>query len=931
MESSELTFGPFRLVPERRQLLEGEAPVRLGRRALSILIALAERAGTLVSKEELTALAWPDVSVEEGSLRVHIAALRKVLGDGQAGRRYIENVPGRGYRLVAVVERQTRAPSSSPPPIISEPLWEFPALLVRVVGRGAFVEALLERVAERRFATIVAPGGMGKTTVALVAAERSAHSYEHGARFVDLASLTEPSLAASALASALAPATGVALRPAQIHHFLSDKRMLLVFDNCEHVASAVAPLIEGVLRAAPGVHVIATSREALRAEGESILRLPSLEMPASSTTPSAKTALTFAAVQLFVQHASTGVEEFLLSDSEAPIVVELCRRLDGNPLAIELAASGAGIVGVGELAAKLVAALSLDPGGRRTAPARQRTLHATLDWSHETLSEPERVLLRRLSVFRGNFVLESTTAVAVGAPLESNDVLEAALGLLDKSLLVADASGDQVLYRFLETTHAYAAEKLVAAGEHAALARRHAEYHRDLFERAEQELQPQAAWHRLHGWRTDEVRAALDWSLGPNGDAKLGVALAASTIPLWFQACLLDEYRAYVERALEVGRETSSLDPQRETHLTLALGHLLLHTSGLSRESLALIEHALELCEGLGARLRMRALWSAWFFQMAFADYRAALRYAEAFGRLCCAASDPAANAAYDRMMSLTRHYLGQPQLARAHFERVLREPVNVPMGPYTAASHVDLSVSMRATLACTLWLQGFPKQALELAAESVERAEQLHSSTSLCHALVYGACPVAFWTGSHALAMRWVSLLVSEAKRASLLYWSAWGCKFEAALSLCEQTGLLGLERPPASVAINQAEVFGTLHEELLDAATIERAETGAIEWCVAEIIRARGSLLLRQAGEGSQAEAEALFSASLERARAQGMLSWELRAATSLARLWLGQGRVGDASDVLAPVLQRFDEGFETADLVEARRLLSALAPTQ
>jgi len=268
-----ISFGPFRLVPSQQLLLEDGKPVRLGSRALDILIALAERPNELVSKEDLIARVWPDTFVEEGNLRVHIATLRRALGDGQAGKRYVANIPGRGYRFVAPISLSTEQASQAPPPSAAARTYELPAPPTRMLGRDDIVNSLISQLPQRRFITLVGPGGIGKTTVALAVADRSTASYPDGVRFVDLAPLTDPLLVPSALAFVL----GLAIRSDSpipgLVALLRDKKMLLVLDSCEHVIDAAASLAEQVLRGAPGVHILTTSREALRAQGERVQRL----------------------------------------------------------------------------------------------------------------------------------------------------------------------------------------------------------------------------------------------------------------------------------------------------------------------------------------------------------------------------------------------------------------------------------------------------------------------------------------------------------------------------------------------------------------------------------------------------------------------------------------------------------------------------------
>jgi predicted ATPase/DNA-binding winged helix-turn-helix (wHTH) protein len=931
MAAQALTFGTFRLVPAQHALYDGDRPVRLGNRALDILITLVQRAGELVTKDELLSLVWADAAVEEGNLRVHVAALRKVLGDGQAGARYIGNVPGQGYRFTAAVE-QDRAPAlaSASPPSFGR-AQELPAPLVRMVGRDAAADAIFEQLAQRRLVSIVAPGGMGKTTVAKAVAEHFALSQEHGARFVDLASLAGPEVLPAAVASVLSlPATQEA-RVAQIHGYLSDKHMLLVFDNCEHLVDAAATLAEGILKAAPNVRVLVTSREPLGAQGEWISRLPSLKVPAAGAALSAAAALEHSAVQLFVERAAASADAFELSDLDAPIVAEICRRLDGNPLAIELAASRAAVFGVRDLAGRLDAQFSLLMKGRRTALPRHRTLSATLDWSCETLSETELIVLRRLAPFRASFSLESAVEVVKDLTLDVNDALDAVIGLTSKSLLVADASGEEVRYRLLEVTREYAASKLLASGERAALIRRHAEHYRDLLDNAERQLHSQSPdqWFSRYWWRIDDVRAALGWAFGPDGDVAVGVALTVSSIPLWFRACLMDEYRAHLEVALARVQAESPASPARELRLSVALGHLLLHTMGPTPEVVRLVERALELSVGLDARICMHAVWAMWLLEIGRADYAAALTLAERFGRLCASTSELPCSPLYDRMMALPLHFMGEHAAARVHAERVLRKPVTELRLAYNAMSHVDQQVSMQILLARIFWMQGFPERALSMVQECVARAFSIGHPTSICHALALGACPVALWSGKMDLARHWIDTLVSEATQHSLGYWRSWGRGLDWVLGLTED-GAQGVQPRMAPDGLIfgafQLDMLATAHPALADAETVARAARGDVGWCEPEVKRAHAMAILMSDEPDRAATAEALLLDSLAVARRQGALSWELRTALSWAELRRQQGQAAEGRRLVSSLLDRFSEGFETQDLRRAKALLAA-----
>jgi DNA-binding winged helix-turn-helix (wHTH) protein len=384
-EAEVFQFGPFRLLASERLLLNKGEPVALGGRALDILIALLERAGEVVSHTELVKRTWPGVIVEESSLRVHVAALRKALGEGRAGARFISNVSGRGYCFVEPVER-SRQPGSVAAPAERAERGILPARLERMVGRNETVDALRSEIISRRFVSIVGPGGVGKTTVAVAVAHLMALDFRDSICFVDFSSLRDGALVVSAAASAIGCLEQVRDSLPRLLAFLSDKHMLLVLDSCEHVVESVAALTEQLFRETSCVHILATTREALRAEGENIRPLKSLDTPSESSELTAAKVLESPAAQLFMNRATAGGYQQELADEEAVLVADICRKLNGMPLAIELTASRTGTYGIGGLARLIGGRLMLLWQGRRGVP-RHQTLQAMLDWSYDLLSE----------------------------------------------------------------------------------------------------------------------------------------------------------------------------------------------------------------------------------------------------------------------------------------------------------------------------------------------------------------------------------------------------------------------------------------------------------------------------------------------------------------------------------------------------------------
>ena len=344
--------------------------------------------------------------------------------------------------------------------------------------------------------------------------------------------------------------------------------------------------------------MIATSREPLRAEGEWVYPVPPLAVPPEGS-PDSEDPLRYGAVRLFVERARAAAPHFSHDARVAAAIAGICRRLDGIPLAIELAAARAATLGIEGVAARLDNRFRLLAGGHRTAMPRQQTLRATLDWSYELLTEPERVVFRRLAIFAGGFTLQAARAVAADDEIAASDVVDCIANLVGKSLVTADAGGAMIRYRLLETTRAYGLEKLLEAGEFDATARRHAGRYLDLFEgaEAETETRPTDEWLADYAPEIDNVRAALDWAFSPNGDSSIGVALTIASVPLWVQLSLMEECRERVERALAGIGPGSSPPQHREMQLCAALGASLMYTKGPVPETGAAWTRALELAE----------------------------------------------------------------------------------------------------------------------------------------------------------------------------------------------------------------------------------------------------------------------------------------------------------------------------------------------
>jgi predicted ATPase/DNA-binding winged helix-turn-helix (wHTH) protein len=950
MDEETFAFGSFRLIPAQRMLLEDGKPLRLGSRALDILVTLVEGAGETIRKDRLIARTWPDTVVDEGALRVHVAALRKALGDGRAGKRYIANNPGRGYSFVAPVAREQQQPATAPPDraVVGDNL---PAPLTRIVGRDGIIAALTTQLARRRFLTIVGPGGIGKTTVAIAIAETVRASYRDGVWFVGLASLADPDLVPSALGAVL----GISLPGVNpvfgLTAWLRDKHALIVLDSCEHVIGAAAALAEAVLKSASHIHILATTREPLRAEGEWLHRLAALEIPPDSADLTTGDALRYSAVQLFDDRARATVDGFVFDDADVYAVLEICRRLDGVPLALELAAARVDAFGVRDLATRLDDRFAVLTKGRRTALPRHQTLRAAIDWSYDLLPQIEQVVFRRLAVFRGSFTMEAAVAVAADERITAAGVIEGVANLAEKSLATTDISGDITYHRLLDTTRSYALDKMTDRGEAEQVARRHAEFFRDLIAPAVpgSQLQPAIEDVARYGREIDNVRAALDWAFSPVGDPSIGAVLTAAYVPVWLNFALMAECTERTERALDSLEPDLNLSARLRMQLHIALGDALLHSAGFVERTGMVLAEALETAERLDDVVsQLRALWAMWSYRFNIGDNRAAQPLAQRFSHLARDAGDRADVLVGDRLIGTTMHYSGSQSQARYHLQRVLDLYVAPSDQRHTMWFHHDQRVMARTALARVLSLQGSLDQAIQNAQTSLEDTQARDHILSMCYALGDAVCPIALMTGDLAAAERSVAMLNDIVTKHGVTVYKSLGphlggellirrgefaagsIVLRAALGRLSTTGgvkrrnswFLGVLAEGLAGAEQLTEALATIDEALA------QADRSGQHWCIAELHRVKGELLLQEAGDQSIPAAEDCFQRALGIAQEQGALFWELRAVLSLARWRIRQDRQEIARQILAPVYDRFTEGFETADLKQAKALLEQLA---
>jgi len=885
------------------------------------------------------AAAWPGIFLHDSNLKVNMSGLRRSLGDTQIEPVYIATVARRGYKFIADVQTSIAAIEYDPAP--AEPVsLSRPPLLRGIVGREADMADIADLLIRERHVTLAGAGGVGKTTVAVAAAQAFASQCRDGTCFVDLATISDPTLFGAALVTAL----GIRGNPdnslGAVLDYLRARQKLIILDNCEHVLPAATIFAGRFIADTSPSKLLATSREPLGTATEHVVRLGSLASPRSVDTLTVDQAIRFPAVQLFVRRAVEW-SDYHFVDADCEAVAAICHSLDGLPLAIELAAAQIGTYSPHELVAMLDQNLGFRAPSAEGAPPRHETLMATIDWSFKLLSQKESMLFGLLSVFSATFEVEDAVFVAEAAGLTPVDVVTGLGSLVAKSLVSAEARGPSLSYRLLDSTRRYAAERRQADPACGQALRRHAQRVLALFEQSEEEWnwREPADWTQRYLGRIADLRAALSWAFGEEGDPVLGIRLTVAAITLWSETSILSEAQARLEAALALAK-TTECDDLSKAKLACALGWSLFYARKLSNENEVAWLDAIDFARrAKDLEYQQRALVGFAFYLLQIGNIARAITYLEESAELAERDRDLTATSEGDRALAWARAHAGELTKSRQVLDRLAATYSLAEGRSRKDANEVYRFITVRFNLPFVAWMQGNADYAARLARDAVDAADRSGHWVSQSNALGLAALPVSLQTGNLDALESFTERLRRNLERERISRW----VPVEHYFSAC----LRDLRGDPRAVKDIRAAIdeliecrflmrigsyLAVLARALLRQGRIEEARetiAQAIEyqerqgerWCRSELQRVDASVLFH-AGEPLRAEKR--LQKALAEARAIGAATFELRIATDLAAHWTATGHRSKAVRLLTPIYQKFTEGFETQDLVAASQML-------
>jgi predicted ATPase/DNA-binding winged helix-turn-helix (wHTH) protein len=923
-------FGPFQLHKAHRKLVCGTEEVRIGGRGMDVLLALAARQGELVRKQDLMVAGWPDTFVQDANLKVTVAYLRRALRRHAPASEFINTVVGRGYWLSAG-DPANESGSVADVALAGAALPQ----IHDIVGREAEIARLKGLFAASRLVSIVGGGGIGKTTLAVAVARDIARETGGSVTFVDLSHVTNEEFVADSLAAALGVSSGGNSLQA-VFSILARHKMLLVLDTCEHVLSAVSHICEVLLARTAHLRILATSREVLRVRSERVLWLTPLAVP-HDLHDTIEPILSYAAPRLLVRRAYEERGHFP-QDADARSLVQICRQVDGSPLAIELAAPRVAARGAAAALAELEDNLLVLRRQGGEGPRRHRTLLETLKWSYSLLTTQEASTLRACSVFAGLFGSEAVVQVASGATLSPVEIVDALAGLRLKSMVAVEQRDNEFGYRLLDSTRAFAAALLDRHDETASAYSAHARWVLKMLVRAaaDQPATSPGLWRASYAMLIHDLRKALEWTLHRSADRMLGIQLVAAGLPLWHELSLSGEIRVNCELALSELRRVGRSDTSLELKLVVGLASVSTYLASDPNQASGLFEKAIELARATGdPQAECRALG-------AFATYEL----------MRCRVNEVAVALASMRTAALRANQpaaLWEEEQLRAQYEirtcdfdagyarvRRLFEEMHGEAERAVPSFQIHQKMNVQVQLAALSWLTGRSRDAIRIAGMTAVDAQEVEHGLTLVHCLAQGVVWTLIQCGEYEAVLPHIETLRNAIYRHGIAAWIPVADTYSAAIA-----AYLGQKPDPARLrsAFNgvragmvqlQHDARYTLIADAMiangqagDAAEVLQHvfDTSVEPWGKSELLRLKASAERLQ---GREESALALLHSAVEAARRSGSIAWTLRSASDLASLSQDRG-AQSARPELASICQSFAGEFATRDLRNARTLLT------
>lgn len=928
--SRAIVFGPFRLSPNDETVYAHGKRVAIRGKAYQVLLLLVSYPNEVIPAERFNRQLWPNTPNDDINLRVQIASLRRVLEQFEGGDQCIQNVSGRGYRFAgkALYEENFVGSTDTGMPLLVHDTLHGIVSPADMSAKDDDVHTIGRLIATGPVTTIVGPGGVGKTVLALQAMRAWCAMHSMDAIFLDLSLVPTPAHVQGALISALLPSLSPHSTPDVAIDLLRGRRLLIVLDSCERVIDAAASLANTLARTT-GVKVLATSREPLRVDGESVHRVRPLTFPERDEESWHPQATNFTALRLFYDLARAAGSPVPADESDANRVSKICALLDGLPLAIEHAAACLNVFSLAELTERLIAdPLGVLTRGRRTAPIRHKTIRSTIDWSYDELAIQEQRLFRAISIFESPFTLSHAHSIfsdtQVGHERNTQPIL---LALIDKSLVTVEHRDSRSAFSMSHLVRSHGMEKLVEHGELDVVRERHVEH---LIQLLTEPAQYQSADAALDPLAKDsvtlaQIHSAFAWLLttAPNND--LGVTLAWASYDLYADNDLLVEYRHIVER-LAIALDEPTMAAESAFRLHLALGKACLASLPVLNDTARQALHkAFCLARQYESHERMvHVMHYAVQAFLAYGDYDESRRLINILHREVL--SRGKGLDLVQRAVTALHLKRGNILSATKHLRKIRESRKTsgaIAAGMASGLRNHFEDHSFKITEAQILWLSGDVTAAYDVVSDVISDALKA-GNESLCEALAEGACLIACWNGdARGLRQRHTELNAAS-QRSSSERWSAMSQCFELFISgvPLDQSPLPW--SPPDQHEPALHDMLATLNRKFLTPYAVERARSGKAGYCTPEIYRTWGENLLAS-GSRSCEESESLFKNALAISRRQGTVFWELRASISLAKLRRRAQASSEAVDLLGSALEKIRVPGESADAEFARILIA------